>query len=235
MANDTAGTEDLARQALKAAQPGSDRGLIEYALELLNYLWLTNEADQKGIEFFSEFLECHPDDATAFHCRGIHLWYSGRPKEAIVDYNRSLELKPDNTFVLMGRGQILVELAQVQDAIRDLEKALQLINTFPNARDKYWAPTQAYTRNGLGAASAALGDFGRAFDEFALSVDLQPNNAWVYFNRAQAHDKNHHHPKALLDYKKSLVCAEPKLPAYKRNIAESRVKELSALGFGEEI
>jgi tetratricopeptide (TPR) repeat protein len=148
MANDMDGAENLARQALKNAQ-ADDRGLIEYALELLNYLWLTNEENQKGIEFFSEFLERHSDDATAFHCRGIHLWYSGHPEEAIADYNRSLELKPDNTFVLMGRGQILVELGRGQDAIRDLEKVLQLINTFPNARDKYWAPTQAYTRNGL--------------------------------------------------------------------------------------
>jgi len=234
MANDTAGTEDLARKALKDAQPGSDRGLIEYALELLNYLWLTNEANQTGIEFFSEFLERHPDDATAFHCRGIHLWYSGRPKEAIADYNHSLELKPDNTFALVGRGQVLVELGRGQDAMRDLEKVLQLINTFPNARDKHWAPTQAYTRNGLGAASAAIGDFGRAFDEFARSVDLQPNNAWVYFNRAQARDKNHDYVNAVADYKKSLVSAEPKLPAYKHKLAESRVQELRALGFGEK-
>lgn len=231
MANDIDGTEDLARQALKNAQADSDRGLIEYALELLNYLWLINEADQKGIQFFSEFLARHPDDATAFHCRGIHLWYSGHPEDAIVDYNRSLELRPDNTFTLMGRGQILVELGRGPDAIRDLEKALQLINTFPNARDKYWAPTQAYTRNGLGAASAAIGDFGRAFNEFALSVDLQPNNAWVYFNRAQAHDKRNDYLKALADYKKSLVSEEPKLPAYKRRLAESRVKELAAIRF----
>jgi len=235
MANDTAGTENLARQALKDAQLGSDRGLVEYALELLNYLWLTSEENQKGTQFFSEFLERHPDDATAFHCRGIHLWYSGRPEEAFADYNRSLELKPDNTFALMGRGQILVELGQGQDAIRDLERVLHLINTFPNARDKYWAPTQAYTRNGLGAASAAIGDFGRAFDEFALSADLQPNNAWVYFNRAQAHDKRHDYLKAFTDYKKSLVSTEPKLPVYKRDLADNRVKELIALGFGGEV
>jgi tetratricopeptide (TPR) repeat protein len=146
MANDMDGTENLARQALKNAQADSDRGLIEYALELLNYLWLTNEVNQKGIEFFSEFLERHTDDATAFHCRGIHLWYSGHPEEAIADYNRS-------------------------------------------------------------------------------------NNAGVYFNRAQAHDKRNDYLKAVADYKKSLVSEEPKLPAYKRNLAESRVKELGALGF----
>jgi tetratricopeptide (TPR) repeat protein len=134
----------------------------------------------------------------------------------------------------MGRGQILVELGRAQDAIADLEKVLEMINAFPNARGKHWAPTQAYTRNGLGAALAAMGDFGRAFDEFCLSVDLQPDNAWVYFNRAQAHDKNRDYPKALFDYEKSLVTAEPKLPAYKRQLAESRVKDLSPLGFGEE-
>ena len=235
MVNDIDGTESLARQALKDAQPGSDRDLIEYALELLHYLWATNEAHQKGIDFLSEFLRLHPNDAIAFHFRGIHRWYSGRPEEAIADYNRSLEVRPDNTFALMGRGQVLVELGRGQDAIRDLERVLQLINTLPNARDKNWAPTQAYTRNGLGAASAAIGDFCRAFDEFDLSIDLQPNNAWVYFNRAQAHDKNHDYLDAVADYKKSLVLTEPKLPSYKRNFAESRVKELIGLGFGGDV
>jgi len=234
MANDIARTESLARQALNDAQPDSSRHLIEYALELLNYLWMTNEMNRKGIEFFSEFLERRPDDAIALHYRGIHLWYAGRPEDAIADYDRSLDLMPSNAFTLMGRGQILVELGRPRDAVRDLENALQIINALPNARDKNWSPMQAYTRNGLGTASAAMGDFAKAFDEFALSIDLQPNNAWVYFNRAQAHDKNHDYPKALLDYKKSLVSAEPKLPAYKRNLAESRMKELSALGFGEE-
>jgi hypothetical protein len=33
---------------------------------------------------------------------------------------------------------------------------------------------------------------------------------------------------ALSDYKKSLSSGQPKLPAYKRKIAENRVEELSA-------
>jgi len=78
----------------------------------------------------------------------------------------------------------------------------------------------------------AIGDFARAFDEFALSVDLQPNNAWVYFNRAQAHEKKRDYSNAFSDYKKALATTKPKLPAYKRKFAESRVQELSALGFG---
>lgn len=234
MANDMSEAERLARQALKDAPAGSDRGLIDYALELLNYMWLTNEANQEGIAFFSEYLELHPDDGTAFHYRGIHLWYSGRPDEALADYNRLLELKPNDVFALLGRGQILVELGRPQEAQLDLEKVLQINNSFPNARDKYWAPAQAYTRNGLGAASAALDDFSRAFDEFRLSIDLQPKNAWVYFNRGQAHDKRRDYLEAVSDYKKSLISAEPKLPAYKRKLAESRVRELNALGFEGE-
>lgn len=51
------------------------------------------------------------------------------------------------------------------------------------------------------------------------------------FHRAQAHGKRNDYRKAVRDYKKSLVSEEPKLPAYKRNLAESRVKELGALGF----
>jgi len=227
MAHDTDGAENLARQALKDADADSSRHSVEYALGLLNYVWVANETHQKGIAFFSEFLESHPDDATALHCRGIHLWYSGHPEEAIGDYNRSLDLVLDNTFARMGRGQILVELGRPQEAIRDLESVLQSINALPNARDKNLAETQAYTRNGLGAALAASGNFRGAFEEFARSIDLQPKNAWVYFNRALAYEKNQDCLSALADYQKALVSDAPKLPAYKREIADARVKELS--------
>jgi tetratricopeptide (TPR) repeat protein len=125
----------------------------------------------------------------------------------------------------MERGQVLVEVGQPQKALTDLKTVLEQINSVPNARDAAWPAMQAYTCSGLGPAFAALGDYSKAFDEYQKSIDLQPDNAWVYFNRAHVYEKLGEHSKALTDFERSLSKSRPKLPAYKRAIAERRVQE----------
>jgi len=88
--------EIFALQGLKESQGKGDRGLEEYALELLNYLWIGNENQQAAIQLFSDYLLAHPTDAVAQHLRGIHFWYGGNPEEALRHYNLSLELLPNS-------------------------------------------------------------------------------------------------------------------------------------------
>jgi tetratricopeptide (TPR) repeat protein len=117
------------------------------------------------------------------------------------------------------------QLGRPQIAVGDRTEVLEIINKIPNARELNWSAMHAYTRNGLGAALAALGDCSKSSEEFGKSADLQPENAWVYFNRAHLHEKLSDNAKALTDYQVSLSKSKPKLPAYKRAIAEKQVQE----------
>lgn len=157
MANNLEEAEIFALQGLKESQGKGDRGLEEYALELLNYLWIGNENHQAAIQLFSDYLLAHPTDAVAHHLRGIHFLVRRKSRRSAPRLQSLVRTPSKQRFPHMGQGQILVELGNPKDAIRDLEKVLQTINATPNARDKYWSPTQAYTRNGLGTAFAALG------------------------------------------------------------------------------
>jgi tetratricopeptide (TPR) repeat protein len=172
--------------------------------------------------FFSNYIDRHPNCAEAFHLRGASHWYAGRLQEALADYNKSLELKPNDAAALSGRGQVLVELSDYRRALEDLDKALQFVE---------WAITdvsqkthlEAFTRNGRAAALAGLTNFASALEEFEKSIKLCPENAWVYFNRAQAYHNRGDSARAVEDYKLALQKKQPKLTPLKRELAQKIV------------
>jgi tetratricopeptide (TPR) repeat protein len=218
--------ETLFLQALGEATSDSSESLVEYNLHFLQFLWLQNEAHPKAIKCLSDFIAKFKDSSSAYRCRATVYWYSGHPSEASADFSEVLRLLSDDVASLIGRGQILVELGKPGEAHEDLGRALQLLNKVPNARDRIWASSQAYTRNGMGAAWTAMGDFPRAMEEFDLSIAMRPENAWVYFNRAETFKKTKQFRESLQDYRKALRAVDPKLPAYKIVSAEKEIQAL---------
>lgn len=49
-------------------------------------------------------------------------------------------------------------------------------------------PIEAFVRRGGGIGLAASGQMREAMHEFATSVTLKPDNAWVYCSKATAYD-----------------------------------------------
>jgi tetratricopeptide (TPR) repeat protein len=63
-------------------------------------------------------------------------------------------------------------------------------------------------------------------EEFGASVKLSPENAWVYYNRAQVFDQAADREKAAADYQKALIMKNPLLNPIRKNHAEARLREL---------
>jgi tetratricopeptide (TPR) repeat protein len=57
-----------------------------------------------GFREYNQAVEQHPDDAEALAARATGLSLSGRYEEALADYNRSLELRPDAPDTLNNPG-----------------------------------------------------------------------------------------------------------------------------------
>jgi tetratricopeptide (TPR) repeat protein len=108
---------------------------ISYLLMSLSSTWLLTEKYQDGIAFFSEYLSRYPEVSPAYCGRAEALWYTGRLHEAIRDYSRALELKPDDILSLSGRGQVLAEVGENGRAVEDLNLALLALKTvsMPNS------------------------------------------------------------------------------------------------------
>jgi len=227
--------EILFLQALGKGTSSSAESLVEYNLQFLQFLWLQTEAYPRAIEHLSEFIGKFKNSSSAYRYRATVYWYSGHPSEASADFTEVLRVLTDDVDSLLGRGQVLEELGKPAGAKEDLSRALQLLNKVPNASDKIWASSQAYTRNGIGAAWSAMGDFPKAMGEFDLSIALRPENAWVYFNRAETFKKMKQFSESLRDYRKALTATDPKLPAYKIALAKQEIQALeNSLNLGQK-
>jgi tetratricopeptide (TPR) repeat protein len=218
--------ERFATEALQQAEKSS-AARSEYALSLLVLVWMEQESYEKATEFLTRFIAEKSPSSFVFRNRGIAYWYAGRLPKALDDYESAGRLGSSDPLILLGRGQILVELNQPQQAAQDLQSCLEIASKHPDARTSYWMEIQAYARNGLGFAYSRLSETAESSRQFAMSIDLRPENAWVYFNRAQAYEKSGERTKALSDYIKSIEMSKPKLPVYKRDSAKARLAILS--------
>lgn len=201
-----------------------DMGLVGM---ILDNLWLTYflpEDHEGAIRFFNGHLAGYPKDVSALVARGTAHWYLGQLQEAADDYSRVLELMPGHVHALSGRGQVLVELGEYEKAIADLDAALQ----FYQSND--FIHGFAYVRNGRAAALAGLGELDQALQEFEMSIALAPENAWVYYNRAQAFERAQERDRAIADYRAALQKSNPRLNLPKREKAEAKLLRLSGSG-----
>jgi tetratricopeptide (TPR) repeat protein len=221
---------DLLLEAIGSRERINEPETIEYILISLSSTWLLTEKFADGIVFFSEYVSHYPEDSTAYGERAAAFWYTGRLEEAIRDYSRALELRPTDILSLSGRGQVLAEAGELRRAMEDLNLALQTLKTLSrpdSTRDQWYEQIEAFIHNGRGFALAGLGESGPASEEFAISIKLSPENAWVYHNRAQVYDRAGSGEKACEDYQKSLTKKHPALSPNRKAHAQARVRELS--------
>ena len=202
--------------------------LLEWILTSLSKTWEETEDYQKWTEFFSAFIAQNPNHAGAYHLRGQSHWYGGSLSDAIADYSRALELNPKDVSAHLGRGQVFMECHDFSRALEDLDAALGSMDSVAGADAAWKAEFEAFARNGRAATYSGLGDFARAFEEFGKSVDLCPENAWVYYNLAEAYQNNGDRKNAVENYKLALVKNKPKLTLRKRTHAKIALGALEA-------
>lgn len=200
--------------------------LLEWILTSLSKTWEETEEYQKWTEFFSDFIAENPNQATAYHLRAESHWYGGNLSEAVADYSRALELDPKDVSAFLGRGQVFMECHDFSRALEDLDAALGSIDGVHGADAVWKAAFEAFARNGRAATYAGLGDFGRALEEFGKSIELCPENAWVYYNRAEAYQNHGDRKNAVENYKLALAKKDPKLTLLKRAHAETALSTL---------
>jgi tetratricopeptide (TPR) repeat protein len=217
-------------QALEHRERLIELGLLEYVLTSLHGTWLWDEKYDEQIAFFSGYLSRYSSDAAARVARAAGLWYSGKLDEALDDYSRALELDPENILALSNRGQVLAEMGRDEEALAALDRALASLKIAsapdPNRRGFYNA-IEAFVRRARGVAAGGLGRNEIAMDEFTSSIALCPENAWVYYSRAQLYDRLDSPKNASADYQLALEKKAPSLTPIQRGIATARLRDLT--------
>jgi serine/threonine protein kinase len=150
----------------------------------------------EAVNMYSQALALNPTALQAYYHRGLACRMLQNYQQALTDYNRVLELAPNDPiipFVYNSRGYANFALQRYPEALADYNRALVLS---PNLANAYINRGTAYLRQG--ALALALADYQRA-------VELEPQSPVAYYNRGNVYDDLGDTQKALADFDRALA------------------------------
>jgi tetratricopeptide (TPR) repeat protein len=128
-------------------------------------------------------------EAEKLNIQGNDFGRQGKYDEAIIRYDKAIELDPKYSEPFYNRGKAKLNLKNYIGAIDDFNKALKLD---PNNSDIY---------NNRGIAKKKSNDLKGAIDDYDKSLTLDPTNYRVYFNRGIAKYEDGNKAGACIDFK----------------------------------
>jgi tetratricopeptide (TPR) repeat protein len=142
----------------------------------------------QALEEYSQAIRLDADKALPYFDRGVLLATRARSlNRAIDDFNRALELQPDNVQALVARGAALGELGQNARALADLDHAVE------------HAPRSSEAHHRRAIVRGRLGDVTGALEDYATALDLQPRNYRALVDRAGLRASLHDYELAIRD------------------------------------
>lgn len=117
-----------------------------------------------------------PPDFSFYQTRADQNAGKGEFTLALADYNKTLEMKPDNAVAYLGRGKTHYSLKSYDLSVKDFDKALEL-----NPKDSMAFLNRGVSYEKLGETRKAVGDYQKA-------VDLDPENESAKANLKRLQD-----------------------------------------------
>jgi len=166
------------------------------SLEILNKLQTLNS-----------LIELYPSFSAAYQNRGDLYFQLGYYENAIIDYNRALQIDVDNPYLFYKKGLANNKIGQFNDAISDLTNAIQLKLNFHEAfLERAYAKNLTGDWNGaiqdckysldifqsceahfyMGFAYHKLQKYNNAVLQFDKAIESKPQNPIAYLNRGYA-------------------------------------------------
>ena len=113
--------------------------------------------------------------AIAYYNRAIAYGYKDQHDNAVKDYDKAIELDPQDAQAYVNRGSAYGYGGQYNRAIQDFDTAIKL-----NPKDAV-----AYFNRGLAYLHEC--QFGRAVEDYDKAIELNPEDAEVYKKRGLAY------------------------------------------------
>ena len=133
------------------------------------------------------------DDLFSKHSRrGNQRLFARKYDEAIEEYNKAVELKPDYAPIYSIRGYAYRIKGDFEAAIKDYNKLIELR---PDNADAYCDRGITYSRKG---------EFARAIQDFNEAIQLKPNLADTYNGRGLMYHQMNEVDLALQDFNKAI-------------------------------
>jgi len=117
-----------------------------------------------------------------------------------ADYDRLIELDPNNANAYHERGDFYYETDQYDKAIADYSRAIDLN---PRHASAYFNRAYAY---------GEIGQYDKAIADYSKAIELDPSDAEAYYNRGLDYQNNGEASKAVSDLEKCIeLSTDPEL------------------------
>lgn len=138
----------------------------------------TNQQKFPQAEYvWTKLIYFNEQNAAAFSNRGNCRTSQGKFEMAIADFNRAIELAPDEPDPFLGKGVALEGLRQFDDALNCYSSANQRSVTKYGGEDPV-------AINNMGNARAGLGDWQGAFESFKKAAEMNSRFVFPLANEA---------------------------------------------------
>jgi tetratricopeptide (TPR) repeat protein len=167
-----------------------------------------------------------PVDARQTYSDGVRLFRSNRYEQAILNFNRALDLQPNYVDAYRMRGRSYAAIGKPDNAIPDFTKVVQyrphdapayvergFAQLDRKSMDQALADAEAAIAadpklsrayNLRATVERAQGNLPKALEDFTTAVELDPNLDNL-FQRGATYQQLQNHPKALADFTAALV------------------------------
>jgi len=182
-------------QLLTAAIKNDSKNASLYVARGDAYLLGTSyEHVELAINDYTRAISLDGQNRVAYRQRGYARWNREEPDYAgaFDDFEKALEIAPDDPVTLCCRGQLFFILEKDEAAEADFRKA--------HSSD----PNNEVALNNLGFVAAKEGDFDVAIDYFSRAIAIAPKYAEPYQSRGFTYYRKHEFKKALLDLDKAI-------------------------------
>jgi tetratricopeptide (TPR) repeat protein len=154
-----------------------------------------------------------PNDLTVQTELAWALWHSGHPRAAVPVLSSVLAIDGNTPEALQARGEILADLGEAAEALRDLDRVRRRLR-----------PTSRAAR---GLALALLGRVGEAEQEVESALAEAGDSGTVLLYAARARVLGGGPASAADLARRARAATDPALPAHQRAEADRLIRELS--------
>jgi len=180
--------------------------LFVFGLFIITYSfisWQRIEVWKNGNSLFSDMIQKYPDSYKGYNLRGNFFRKEKDFRAALQDYNKSLQLHPNNAPCLIDRSNILIELKEYQAVINDCNLSIQLDSTQANA----------YINRGI--AYDWLGKTEQAMQDYDKALQINNKLPFAYNNRSALKYKKGDIEAAIKDISQAIALDPSYTVAYR--------------------
>jgi tetratricopeptide (TPR) repeat protein len=193
------------REAARLFEVLQDTTAVAVALAAAGQMLLAQEKPEEAVRELRAAVERMPNDPVLQSDLGAALWYKGDSQSAVAFFTRALRADGADPRALRARGEILADLENARDALRDLDRVI--LHNRPE------------TRAARGLALAVLGDRVDADREIRQALAEAPRNGAVLLRAAHAKRVSGEDLYAEELAREAVDATDPALPPYHRDVA----------------